>query len=42
MDTPANRKISRKVIEIVKIRKREFRRVKREIRIEKDKIFMGS
>ena len=39
MDTPANRKISRKVIEIVKIRKREFRRVKREIRIEKDKIF---
>ena len=42
MDTPANRKISRKVIEIVKIKKREFRRVKRESRIEKDKIFMGS
>ena len=42
MDTPANRKISRKVFEIVKIKKSEFRRVQRESRIEKDKIFMGS
>jgi hypothetical protein len=42
MDTPANRKISRKVIEIVKIRKSELLRVQRESRIEKDKIFMGS
>lgn len=42
MDTPANRKISRKVIEIVKIKKSELLRVQRESRIEKDKIFMGS